>query len=463
MDTGLESQSIFARHALTAEGWRQNITVEIGPDGVIGAVKSKTDAGENGDAQVDILLPALSNLHSHSFQRLLAGAVEAPAAGGDDDFWTWRKAMYEVIPRLDPEAVEAIAALVQMEMLEAGYAAVGEFHYVHNDASGAAYDDPALLSRRIMAAAKQSGIGLTHLPVLYMRGGVDDRPLAGAQLRFQCNEDSFAAIHAGARAELANCPKDYRIGVAPHSLRAATPAGIAAAVALAGDQPVHIHIAEQTNEVDDVVAAYGARPVEWLLDRFEVNGRWCLVHATHLDASEVAALARSGAVAGLCPLTESNLGDGVFDGVEYLRSGGRFGVGSDSNFRISASEELRQFEYSQRLRDRRRLLLTEDGKSVGRTLYEGAARGGAQALGRNAGAIAPGRLADLVALDADNDLLAGLEGDRILDTWIFSGDDRLVSEVWSAGRHVVKAGRHIHREKISRAYRNVSAKIRTSQ
>ena len=460
----MELQSIFARCALTPEGWRRNITVEIRPDGAISTVKSKTGAGDNGGAEVDILLPALSNLHSHSFQRLLAGAVEAPAAaGGDDDFWTWRQAMYAAIPRLDPEAIEAIAALVQMEMLEAGYAAVGEFHYIHNDATGAAYDEPALLSRCIMAAAKRSGVGLTHLPVLYMRGGVDDRPLAGAQLRFRCDEDSFAEIHAGATAELSNCPSDFRVGAAPHSLRAATPSGIIAAAALAGDQPVHIHIAEQTNEVDDVVAAYGARPVRWLIDHCEVNARWCLVHATHLDAGEVLALGRSGAVAGLCPLTESNLGDGVFNGVDYLRAGGRFGVGSDSNFRISVSEELRQFEYSQRLRDRRRLLLAEDGKSVGRTLYEGAARGGAQALGRNAGAIAPGKLADFVALDAGNDFLDGLEGDRILDTWIFAGDDRLVGDVWSAGRHVVKAGRHIHRERISRAYRNVAAKIRANQ
>ncbi len=460
----MERQSIFARHALTPGGWRRNITVEIGPDGAITAVNPQTSVGNNGGADVDILLPALSNLHSHSFQRLLAGGVEAPSVdGGDDDFWTWRHAMYAAIPQLDPEGIEAIAALVQMEMLEAGYAAVGEFHYVHNDPSGAAYDDPALLSRRIMAAANRSGIGLTHLPVLYMRGGVDDSPLAGAQLRFKCDVDSFAEVHAGATAELANCPKDFCVGAAPHSLRAATPAGITAVAALAGDHPVHIHIAEQTNEVDDVVNAYGARPVKWLIDHCDVDARWCLVHATHLDGGEVSALARSGAVAGLCPLTESNLGDGVFNGVEYLRTGGRFGVGSDSNFRISVSEELRQFEYSQRLRDQRRLLIAADGKSVGRTLYEGAAHGGAQALGRNAGAIAPGKLADLVALDADNDLLDGVEGDRILDTWIFAGDDRLVSDVWSAGRHVVNAGRHIHREGISRAYRDAAATIRANQ
>lgn len=461
MKSGLISQRILAHAALTADGWRRNVLVEIGPDGAISKVTPDVAERPRDALEVGVLLPAIANLHSHAFQRILAGGLEKPdAAAGDDDFWTWRKAMYEAVPQLTPESVEAIAALVQMEMLEAGYAASAEFHYIHNDASGASYDDKALLSRRIMAAAKTSGIGLTHLPVLYMQGGVDGRPLQGGQLRFGLDENGFADVVAGAMAELETCPDDFRIGVAPHSLRAVTQDGLRFAIELAGERPVHIHAAEQTAEIEETLAVYGARPVQWLLEHCNVNGQWCLIHSTHLNAEEVNGLARSGAVAGLCPLTEGNLGDGIFEGVSYLRAGGRFGIGSDSNFRISVSEELRQFEYSQRLRDQRRMLLAEDGKSVGRTLYEGAARGGAQALGRKAGAVAPGNLADLVALDTDNVYLAGVEGDRILDTWIFAADDRLVRDVWSAGRHVVKAGRHVARDEITSDYRNVVDKIR---
>ncbi len=463
MESGLISRQIFARRALTADGWRCDVLVEIGADGAISAVTPDFGARPAGADEVGVLLPAISNHHSHSFQRILAGAIEKPeAAEGDDDFWTWRKAMYEAVPQLTPEAVEAIAALVQMEMLEAGYAASAEFHYIHNDVSGALYDDKALLSRRVMAAAKTSGVGLTHLPVLYMQGGVDGRPLQGGQLRFGLNEEAFADVFAGAEAELASCPDDFRIGVAPHSLRAVPQQGLKFVTALAGERPIHIHIAEQTGEVEETLAVYGARPIDWLMSNFDVSAQWCLVHATHMSPEEVSALAASGAVAGLCPLTEGNLGDGIFEGVAYLRAGGRFGVGSDSNFRISVSEELRQLEYSQRLRDRQRMVLALDGKSVGRTLYEGAAHGGAQALGRNAGAIAAGKLADLVALDTDNAYLSGVEGDRILDTWIFASDDRLVRDVWSAGRHVVASGRHVAREEITSAYRNAVNKIRMS-
>jgi len=457
----LISRQIFARKALTADGWRDDVLVEIGADGVISAVMPDTADRPTDADDVAVLLPAISNHHSHSFQRILAGAIEKPeAAAGDDDFWTWRKAMYDAVPQLTPDAVEAVAALVQMEMLEAGYAASAEFHYIHNDATGAAYDDKALLSRRIMAAAKTSGVGLTHLPVLYMQGGVDGRPLQGGQLRFGLDEKAFADVLAGAEAELATCPGDFRLGVAPHSLRAVTQEGLKFVTALAGDRPIHIHIAEQTGEVEETLAIYGARPVDWLMSNFDVNEQWCLVHATHMSSGEVNALAASGAVAGLCPLTEGNLGDGVFEGAAYLSAGGRFGVGSDSNFRISVSEELRQLEYSQRLRDRRRMVLARDGKSVGRTLYEGAAQGGAQALGRNSGAIAAGKLADLVVLDTDNVYLDGIEGDRILDTWIFASDDSLVCDMWSAGRHVVASGRHVARDEITNAYRNAVNKIR---
>ena len=456
-----DPQSIFANAALTPQGWARNVRVEIAGDGTLGVIAPEA-AARKGDQCVDVLLPALSNLHSHSFQRVLAGMIEkASLEAGDDDFWSWRRAMYRSLSQLTPDHMQAIAALVQIEMLEAGYAAVGEFHYVHHDQGGASYTDPAETSLRLMQAAQETGIGLTHLPVLYMRGGMDDAPLEEAQKRFGCDLDRFEVLHAVAKKALKDCPSDFRIGVAPHSLRAVSKAGLDAAVKLAGDDPLHIHIAEQTAEVEAVQAAYGTRPVRWLLDNYKVGPQWCAVHATHMDASEVKDLAKSGAVAGLCPLTEANLGDGAFDGKAYMRAGGAFGVGSDSNFRISLSEELRQLEYSQRLRDQRRIVLAEKGDSVGRALYEGAAVGGGQALGRKSGRIETGALADLVALDADNALLHGLYDNAILDSWIFAGDDRLVAHVWSAGRHVVNNGRHEKRDSVIKNYQKVARELRS--
>ncbi|MEL6793790.1 MAG: amidohydrolase family protein, partial [Pseudomonadota bacterium] len=267
--------------------------------------------------------------------------------------------------------------------------------------------------------------------------------------------DRFAALKDAAGRHVSALGSDAAAGVAPHSLRAVTREGLAAAARLAGDDPIHIHVAEQTAEVDELLASYGARPVEWLMANADVGRNWCLIHLTQMTAAETEATARSGAVAGLCPITESNLGDGIFDGVDYLAHGGAFGVGSDSNVRISLSEELRTLEYSQRLRDRSRAALATAGASIGRTLFEGAAHGGARALGRASGRIAPGLWADLAALDAGALALEGAEGDAALDAWIFAVDDRLVTDVWSAGRHVVRGGRHVARDAVEARYRGV--------
>lgn len=441
---------VHAKTALLPDGWADNVRVTVSA-GRISAVETGVPGGSG------IVLPAMANLHSHAFQRAMAGLTEHRTAG-QDSFWTWRALMYRFLARLTPPDVEAIAARVFMEMAEAGYAAVAEFHYLHHGPGGARYDDPAEMSARIAAAAAAVGLGLTHLPVLYERGGCDGRALTAGQLRFGNDLDGFAALWDGARAAVRDLPPDTVIGVAPHSLRAVSPASLGAVVALAPQAPLHLHLAEQVAEVDELRAHTGARPVEWLLANAAVDRRWCLIHATQMEPHETVGLAATGAVAGLCPITEANLGDGIFDALRWQGAGGRFGVGSDSNVQISLTGELRLLEYSQRLAHRGRALMAVDGKSTGRSLYEAACAGGAQAAGRQAGAIRVGDWADMVRLADDGDL-AARAGDAILDTLIFACDDRLVRDVWSAGRHIVRDGRHAQRDAITMRFRAVMARL----
>ncbi|MEM9495399.1 MAG: formimidoylglutamate deiminase [Pseudomonadota bacterium] len=449
---------IAAKQALTPDGWRKDVVVDIGDDGRISSIDARSC---DADHTVGVLLPALSNLHSHSFQRAMAGLAERRGPNAHDDFWTWRKVMYRFLEVLSPDDIGDIAALVQMEMLEAGYAAQAEFHYVHHGQNGAHYAQIDETAQRHIEAAKLTGIGYTHLPVLYMQGGLDGRALEGGQRRFGCSLDDFSALYDANKLSLIGAPDDYRLGVAPHSLRAVTKAGLEASADFAPDGPIHIHAAEQLGEVRDVQEALGARPVRWLLDNLPVDNRWCLIHATHLDEAEVDDFAASKAVAGLCPITEANLGDGIFNASRFMEADGAIGVGSDSNVKIALSEELRMLEVSQRLRDKRRVVLTsEKTPSNGRLLYEKAALGGAQALGRDSGAIKVGAFADLVALDDEHIAIAGLEDDFILDSWIFVCTDDLVSDVWSAGRHVVRQGRHIAHDAITETYKKTIKRLR---
>jgi len=450
---------IFARRALLPGGWAGDVRITLDGGRIAGIAAGAVAAP--GDVRVDRLLPALANLHSHTFQRAMAGMTEYRARGRES-FWTWRDLMYRFLDRLTPAQIEAIAALVFMEMQEAGYAAVGEFHYVHHQPGGAPYADLAELSARIMAAAAATGIGLTHLPVLYTYGGAGQAALAGGQLRFGNDVNGFARLLEPVRAAALALPADTVVGIAPHSLRATCPADLAAAVPLAQGAPVHIHIAEQPKEVADISAWLGARPVEWLLANAPVGPGWCAIHATHMTAAETEALARSGAVAGLCPITEANLGDGPFNGPGWIAAGGAFGLGSDSNVRISLTEELRTLEYSQRLRDLERNVLVPREGSVGAFLYGGAAAGGAQALGRASGAIVPGLWADLVAIDADHPVLCALSDTQILDGLCFAAPDGVVTDLWSAGRHRVRGGRHVARDRIVPAYRRAVAELLAS-
>ena len=446
---------LHAKTALLPDGWAQDVLVEIA-----GGRIAKVTTGVPAQGQrVDCLLAAPTNLHSHSFQRAMAGLTERRSAG-QDSFWTWRTLMYRFLDQLTPEDVQAIAAMVMVEMAEAGFAAVAEFHYLHHAPGGRRYGDLAEMTGRIAAAAAETGLGLTHLPVLYQRGGCDDRALTAGQMRFGNDPGQFTALWQAAQVSLKSLPADTVLGVAPHSLRAASPQGLDMAALLDPQAPIHIHVAEQAAEVTEVLATTGQRPVDWLLSHHDVNPRWCLIHATQMTPDETLGLARSGAVAGLCPITEANLGDGIFDGQRYLSAGGRFGVGSDSNVRISLCEELRMLEYSQRLGLKGRAILASEAQSCGRVLYEGAVRGGAQAAGRAAGAIAPGLWADLLALDRCHPDVAGAAGDTILDMFIFARGDGMVQALWSAGRPLVLGGRHFARDAVTRTYAATVARLR---
>ena len=444
---------IFAEQALLTQGWVSSVRIELA-HGRIASLETNAKAKPD-DYRVKALLPALSNLHSHSFQRAMAGMTERRALGRDS-FWTWRVLMYRFMDHLTPEQIETIAALAFMEMQEAGFAAVAEFHYVHHQPGGKPYDNRAELSERIYAAAAETGIGLTHLPVLYSYGGAGRQALAEGQLRFGNNLDQFLDLTELAQAGLSKLPPDSVMGLAPHSLRAVDPDDLKRLLALGLPGPVHMHIAEQPKEVRDVQAWLGSRPVEWALDHLSLGPNWCLVHASQMTADETHRLARTGAVAGLCPVTEANLGDGPFNGPEWLAEGGGFGIGSDSNIRVSMIEELRSLEYAQRLRDLARNVMQPGEGSVGSYLYHAAARGGAQALGRQSGQIVVGHWADLVAIDPDHPSLCALSPECWLDGLIFAADREALCDLWSAGRHQVRGGKHIHRAAILDRWRRLA-------
>jgi len=442
-----EETSLFFESALLPGGWRSGVRLEL-RGGRIARLSADT-APRAGDEICGIALPGLANVHSHGFQRGLAGAAEF--RGGRDNFWTWRDAMYRFVTAVSPEDAEAITALAYAEMLEGGFTRVGEFHYLHNDPSGVRYDNPAEMSERIAAAATTSGIGLTLLPVLYERGGFDGRPPNPAQRRFCTGLDGFQQLHAKAM-EIIGKLDGAVLGLAPHSLRAVAPSSLAALAPFMKNRPVHIHVSEQRREVADCEQYLKARPVQWLLDNQDIDTRWCFIHATHMDGSENARLAASGAVAGLCPLSEANLGDGLFPLPAFLERGGRFAIGSDANNILSTVEELRILEYGQRLqKEARNVAAGDESPSTGRTLYEGARAGGAQAL-QGSNGLAEGEPADIVALDATSEVFAGRHGDRLLDSFIFAGSNRLIRAVWRHGRKLVQDGRHIRKDEIVSNY-----------
>jgi len=436
--------ALHAAAALLPTGWANNVAIVLDGERIASVASGVTpDASAERHA---VIVPAAGNLHSHAFQRAMSGLAERRGPA-DDSFWSWRSVMYKFALSMTPEHVAAVAAQAYVEMLEAGFARVGEFHYLHHDQNGEPYDNIAEMAERIAEASAEAGIGLTLLPVLYTHGGFGPLPPSQGQRRFINNVDRYGTLMAACDILIGGLAGG-RLGIAPHSLRAATLDEIETVLPLAKGGPVHIHIAEQTLEVDDCLKAHGARPVQLLLDTLPVDERWCLIHATHLMPVEVSGIARSRAVVGLCPITEANLGDGTFSGASYFAQGGRFGIGSDSNVLISLAGELRQYEYSQRLGQRARNVIAAPGASTGQTLLELATAGGAQALGRDAG-IAVGMPADLVTLNVGD--VRYLPPAAQLDAWIFGGDVQ-VGDVWALGRKRVVGGRHVERETIRRRF-----------
>jgi formimidoylglutamate deiminase len=445
--------NLWFESALLPSGWAQSIRVEIA-GGLIAKVETETPP-QPGDERHGAALPGLTNVHSHGFQRGMAGLAEYRGAS-EDDFWSWREVMYRFLDHLTPDDVEAINALAYVEMLESGFTHVGEFHYLHNDAGGARYANPAEMAERVTAAADATGIGLTLLPVFYAHSDFGGAPPKHGQRRFLSDVDGFATLLEASKKAL---PVDAILGVAPHSLRAVTADELELLRQLHPRGPIHIHAAEQVKEVEASLAFFGKPSVEWLLDNAEVDARWCLIHATHITRAEAAALAKSGAVAGLCPVTEANLGDGIFPASHYLSAGGRIGIGTDSNILIGAADELRALEYSQRLQHQaRNILATDQQPAVGRRLYSAALAGGAQALGITSG-IGVGISADIITLNRDHPSLYARCRDQLLDSWIFASQDNYIDAVWRHGRQLVSQGRHIAAEQVRMRYKQMLKRI----
>ena len=431
------SQTLFADHALLPTGWARDVLLVWDDTGALTAVTPQAAAPAGTSIANGPVVPGMPNLHSHAFQRAFAGLSEYRGSA-DDSFWSWRDLMYRFALSVSPDQLEAIATQLYIEMLQTGYTAVCEFHYLHHAPDGQRYADAAEMSMRLIAAAARAGIGLTLLPVLYQDAGFGGQPPRADQRRFVNRVDALLRIAERARST------GTRVGVAPHSLRAVGPSALAELIAgTAPDAPIHVHIAEQQQEVRDCIAWSGQRPVQWLLANARVDARWCLVHATHMTSDERDTLAAGGAVAGLCPSTEANLGDGIFDAAPYLAAGGAWGVGSDSHASVSASEELRLLEYTQRLKHERRNVLAAGAPSqVADRLWLGAVSGGAQAAGRRIAGLRIGEQADFVVLDTRDDL-AGLRPDQVLAAHVFAPQGRRgVRDVWVAGRPHVRDGEH---------------------
>ncbi|MDB5817631.1 MAG: formiminoglutamate deiminase [Rhizobacter sp.] len=493
-----EPTSLFAANALLPDGWARDVLIEWNPAGLVTGVAASAICPPEVACALGPLIPAMPNLHSHAFQRAFAGLTEVRSQPGDS-FWSWRTLMYRFASRITPGQLEAIATWLYIEMLEAGYGSVCEFHYLHHDVDGTPYVDDAELSRCLMRAAATAGIGLTLLPVLYQTSGFGGKAPAHGQRRFIRSTDSMLRLidtlhgesRSAAKATLTRATKGLgavgpslgkaadpaaaghgfsasaatRIGLAPHSLRAVPPDSLREALAclasIAPDAPIHIHIAEQTKEVDDCIAWSGQRPVAWLLDHADLDARWCLVHATHMSAEETARAARTGAVAGLCPTTEANLGDGIFDAHGWLAAGGVYGIGSDSHACVNAAEELMSLEYSQRLALRQRNVLASEAHiEVATAMTLAAVRAGAQASGFMSSSSATGRSAEaglaigqpasFVTLDADHPSIAGLPAEQMLSAHVFASHrTSAIDTVWTYGHQRVQAGRHEHPDRRS--------------
>ncbi|MGK3123616.1 formimidoylglutamate deiminase [Candidatus Pantoea formicae] len=448
--------AFFAPRALLADGWHENVLITTDASGQITELVPDSAPG-SASRLAGPVIPAIANLHSHAFQRAMAGLAEV-AGDPQDSFWTWRDLMYRMVQRLSPEQVGDIATHLYIDMLKGGYSQVAEFHYLHHDPQGQAYVDDAMLLN-LINAAETAGIGQTLLPVLYSYSGFGSQPASDGQRRFIQQTDAY--LHQQQRVAQWSVAKPLlNHGICFHSLRAVSEAQMREVLSAShAAVPVHIHVAEQEKEVNDSLAWSGERPVAWLYNRFEVDQRWCLIHATHLDSDEIQRMAASGAVAGLCPTTEANLGDGIFPAVDYIARGGRWGIGSDSHVSLSTLEELRWLEYGQRLRDRRRNRITLPNQpSVGDLLWQQAAQGGAQACAIATGELAVGKRADWLVLENDA-FLSSVSSASLLNRWLFGGTHSQIRDVFVAGNQVISEGHHAAEEAAAARFANAMSAL----
>ncbi|QUX93235.1 formimidoylglutamate deiminase [Marinomonas sp. A3A] len=450
------TQYYFAQRALLSSGWAKDVLFSV-QNGQFHSFSADSVPTTDCHVLSGPVLPTLANVHSHAFQRVMAGAAEV-SLNPNDSFWSWRDLMYKIVQKLTPDDAHIIAKQLYIDMLKAGYTQVGEFHYLHHDVGGKHYGQLGEMSNQIIAAADESGLGLTLLPVLYSHSGFGGQAPNAGQARFINSTDSYLALHQACDKALANHPR-HKLGICFHSLRAVTKPQIETVLsALKQDVPIHIHIAEQQKEVQDSLAFSGQRPVEWLHNEVGLNGRWCLVHATHLTDTERQAIASNQAVAGLCPTTEANLGDGIFPGVAFEQDGGRWGIGSDSHVSLSIVEELRTYEYGQRLRDQQRnRLYRADQTSIGDNLYQQALLGGNQACDVSLGLI-QGNRADFIVLDESHPFIAASEAKDLLNRWLFATNENLVKDVFVAGKHTIKDFHHQHEDSSRLAFTQVIKK-----
>jgi len=451
---------LYAENILIGSQWQKDKTLSISAEGIIEAVADGKDP--QAEILVGSVIPGMVNCHSHAFQRAFAGYSEY-RGNSSDSFWSWRDIMYRFVAKISPEDAHHIASFVYTEMLKAGYTSVAEFHYLHRQFGGAHYDDPAEMSHQIIDAATSSGIALTHLPVLYSYAGFGEKPASKAQARFLHSTEDYVELVRSLSGQY-TCQENFSLGIAPHSLRAVSHSQLDEIIpfvrSLDEKSPIHIHISEQLQEVEDCLAHYRKRPVEWLLDNYQIDENWCLIHATHLVDEEIKNLAKSDAVVGICPTTEANLGDGIFPTSEFLKVGGNFAIGSDSHIAINIADELRTLEYGQRLTQHQRAILTnQNGFSVGQYLYSKAARDGAKAINQNTGSIDIGKRADLVVLNSEHPSLFNKSGSFVLDSAIFACSQLPVKDVFVAGKQVISSGQHLLDEDLLKNYRSVVNRI----
>jgi formimidoylglutamate deiminase len=458
----MPQQTYFIKKALLSQGWAKNVRLGVDDKGLIVSLQANVLA-EQDDHRLGLVIPGLVNCHSHAFQRAMAGLTEYQVSP-TDTFWSWRKTMYRFANLVSPEDLQDIASYLYLEMIKQGYTSVAEFHYVHHQPSGKPYSSVSQLSQSVINAANIAGINLTLLPVLYMNAGFGDQALLDDQKRFGNSVDSYLALHDEATRYCSH-QSQHSVGMALHSLRAVPASSMTEVISHFKDRahscPIHIHIAEQTQEVEQSIKALGKRPVEWLLDKYDIDKQWCLIHATHMTPKETAQVAKSGATVVICPTTEANLGDGLFPLRQYLDDGGQIAIGSDGNTCTNPMEELRWLEYGQRLLSRTRNVASDDReRHTGTNLYRHCLEGGARSIGQKPGALTLGGRADLIVLDDNSADLANIAADSILDVLIFGTSQSLIKDVMVNGTWKITHYHHADEERIKNTFISATKALR---